>query len=455
MLADTNYDAPAPPANSAPADPRPVRASRQQPGAGPCPAASCPRAAAARSSIATNGRHSGTDEPTRPGISSSSCRWTPRDRSTDLHVEIAGQNGLEVDRGSAAAAGDGRQHLEVRRHDRTGVRPRPTATASRRAGWRASPSRWIPTHPWDIGGDRYPLERHGDVSRRRRRQQPRTFSARGAVDAQVASAIYEMGAAVVHAAAPLSRRGRSALEADAMSPAASTPIETDGLTRRFGDFVAVDRVTLRIPKGQPVRVPRPQRRGQDDDDPHADDAAAAERGHGPLWGHDVVREPLAVRRTGRPGERRDQREPVRHGRRASTSRTSPASAASPIAARRGRAQLLDDVGLDAAVPRQAHRHLQHRHEAARRDRARAHGAPEGAVPRRAHARPRPAGQTRHVEPAARPGGRKTGHDVPQQPRRAGDPQPLQRDQRDRQRPARLHRRDARARTRTSTRSRSG
>ena len=26
-------------------------------------------------------------------------------------------------------------------------------------------------------------------------------------------------------------------------------IETDGLTRRFGEFVAVDRVSLRIPKG--------------------------------------------------------------------------------------------------------------------------------------------------------------------------------------------------------------
>lgn len=27
-------------------------------------------------------------------------------------------------------------------------------------------------------------------------------------------------------------------------------IETEGLTRRFGDFVAVDNVTLKIPKGQ-------------------------------------------------------------------------------------------------------------------------------------------------------------------------------------------------------------
>jgi len=44
------------------------------------------------------------------------------------------------------------------------------------------------------------------------------------------------------------------LEADAVSEAKVTgatdyAIEMDGLTRRFGDFVAVDRVTLRIPKG--------------------------------------------------------------------------------------------------------------------------------------------------------------------------------------------------------------
>ncbi|HEY6370501.1 MAG TPA: hypothetical protein VIX37_07975 [Candidatus Sulfotelmatobacter sp.] len=32
-------------------------------------------------------------------------------------------------------------------------------------------------------------------------------------------------------------------------------IEMDGLTRRFGDFVAVDRVTLKIPKGQLLRIP--------------------------------------------------------------------------------------------------------------------------------------------------------------------------------------------------------
>ena len=51
-----------------------------------------------------------------------------------------------------------------------------------------------PTKPWDIGGVRYPLtvtatyRIEGD-------NQLRNYTARAAVDAQVASAIYEMGVA--------------------------------------------------------------------------------------------------------------------------------------------------------------------------------------------------------------------------------------------------------------------
>ena len=82
-----------------------------------------------------------------------------------------------------------------------------------------------------------------------------------------------------------------------MSAAPSTRSKRDGLTRRFGDFVAVDHVTLRIPEGTALRLPRPQRRGQDDDDPHAHDAAAAERRHARSSGATTSsREPLAVRR---------------------------------------------------------------------------------------------------------------------------------------------------------------
>jgi hypothetical protein len=51
-----------------------------------------------------------------------------------------------------------------------------------------------PTHPWDIGGDRYPLTVTGTY---RVQGDPvvRAFNARAAIDAQVASAWYEMGLA--------------------------------------------------------------------------------------------------------------------------------------------------------------------------------------------------------------------------------------------------------------------
>jgi hypothetical protein len=51
-----------------------------------------------------------------------------------------------------------------------------------------------PTRPWDIGGDRYPLNVTATYNVGAEHQ-ARTFSARAAVDAQVASAVYEMGVA--------------------------------------------------------------------------------------------------------------------------------------------------------------------------------------------------------------------------------------------------------------------
>src|SRR5256886_14540112 len=47
-----------------------------------------------------------------------------------------------------------------------------------------------PTRPWDIGGDRYPLR---VAATYQVAGESRTFSAPAAVDAQVSSAIYEMG----------------------------------------------------------------------------------------------------------------------------------------------------------------------------------------------------------------------------------------------------------------------
>jgi hypothetical protein len=50
----------------------------------------------------------------------------------------------------------------------------------------------IPTKPWDVGGVRYPLR---VTATYQVAGENRTFSARAAIDAQVASAIYEMGIA--------------------------------------------------------------------------------------------------------------------------------------------------------------------------------------------------------------------------------------------------------------------
>jgi len=59
-------------------------------------------------------------------------------------------------------------------------------------GWIARiPVTLNPTKPWDIGGDRYPLTVTATYQVAGE-SQARTFSARAAVDAQVASAIYEM-----------------------------------------------------------------------------------------------------------------------------------------------------------------------------------------------------------------------------------------------------------------------
>jgi ABC-type transport system involved in multi-copper enzyme maturation permease subunit len=191
VLADTNYDRPAPPANGAPA----IRGlfgragsslALVQPGAQP-PARCC-------GTILNREEWPpfGTDELTRRDLLILLPVETT-ERITDLSVQIAGENGLEVtaDAGALASAA---QHLETRTYaDNLG----PAAADGHHvvAGWVARvPVTLNPTHPWDIGGDRYPLTVtasyvvDGDA-------QPRALRARGAVDAQVASAIYEMGAA--------------------------------------------------------------------------------------------------------------------------------------------------------------------------------------------------------------------------------------------------------------------
>lgn len=79
-------------------------------------------------------------------------------------------------------------------------------------------------------------------------------------------------------------------------PATGFAIETDGLTRRFGDFVAVDRVSLKIPKGQLYGFLGLNGAGKTTTIRMLTTLLPPSSGTAKLWGHDVVTEPLEVRK---------------------------------------------------------------------------------------------------------------------------------------------------------------
>jgi hypothetical protein len=191
VLADTNYDKPAPRANNAPAV-RGVFArggnslALTRPGR-PLPERCC-------STILNRDEWPplGTDERTERDL----LILLPVDASqrvVDLRLQIAGESGLDAVAHPTALA-DAARHLEPRTYAND-LGPAAADGHHIVTGWVARiPVTLNPTKPWDIGGDRYPLNVtasyhvEGD-------SQTRTLSARGAIDAQVSSAIYEMGAA--------------------------------------------------------------------------------------------------------------------------------------------------------------------------------------------------------------------------------------------------------------------
>jgi hypothetical protein len=190
MVADTNYDAPAPPRTNAPA----IQALFARAGSslalvlpGGQPSARCCSTILNRDETPL-----GTDEPSRRDL----LVLLPVETTqsvTDLHFQITGENGLE-----AAAAPDALSPAPEALDTRTYVNELgPPAADGHHVvkGWVARlPVTLTPTKPWDIGGDRYPL-RVTATYRMAGDGQMRTFSARAAIDAQVSSAIYEMGAA--------------------------------------------------------------------------------------------------------------------------------------------------------------------------------------------------------------------------------------------------------------------
>lgn len=184
MLADTNYDAPAPPPNLAPT----LRGifgrgtgtvAMVSPG-GKFPVRCC--SPLLNRETATLG----TDEPNLEEI----LLLLPVEASqsvTGLRVEIVGENGLQLTTGSPHQL---EPHTYANDAGPVGVDGRHILN-----GWVARvPATMIPAKPWDIGGNRYALNITATYQVASDAQ-PRTFSARGAVEAEVSSAIYEMGAA--------------------------------------------------------------------------------------------------------------------------------------------------------------------------------------------------------------------------------------------------------------------
>ena len=189
VFADRNYETPAPPQNNAPAIrglfSRGLSPLGLTPTGGRLPARCC-------GTILNRDEPIGTDEQTQQDL----CLLLPVEttqRITDLDIQISGEAGLQ------ATADPGALHSAVERLE-TRIYTNdfgPAAADGHHvvSGWLARvPVTFDPTRPWDIGGLRYPLNVKATYHVAGE-SQPRILAARAAIEAQVASAIYEMGAA--------------------------------------------------------------------------------------------------------------------------------------------------------------------------------------------------------------------------------------------------------------------
>jgi ABC-2 type transport system ATP-binding protein len=86
------------------------------------------------------------------------------------------------------------------------------------------------------------------------------------------------------------------VEANAVTENHEYAIETHGLTRRFGHFVAVDGVSLKIPKGQLYGFLGLNGAGKTTTIRMLTTLLPATAGTAKLWGHDIHSAPLAVRK---------------------------------------------------------------------------------------------------------------------------------------------------------------
>ena len=186
--ADRNYDRPAPPVSNAP----PIRAlfargsgsiAMSVPG-GSMPVRCC------NTILNRDTAPIGVDEDTRRDL----FVLLPVDvsqRITDLTIHVTGDAGLSAT-ADAATTARAAQNLEKRDYpDQSG----PPAAGGQRIGrgWVVRiPVTLRPSHPWDIGGVRYPLD--VKMTYRADGGPEQTFNGRAAVEAEVSSAVGEMGA---------------------------------------------------------------------------------------------------------------------------------------------------------------------------------------------------------------------------------------------------------------------
>jgi hypothetical protein len=189
IMADTNYDSPAPHGTNAPSIQRLFARAGSNlvltPPGGQPPARCC-------STILNRDEWPpfGTDEATHRDL----LVLLPVDATqgvTGLRMQVVGENGLEVT-ASPDKLAPSPDALETRTYANDSG---PAAADGHHVitGWVARvPVTLTPTKPWDIGGVRYPLR---VTATYQVGGENRAFSARAAIDAQVASAIYEMGAA--------------------------------------------------------------------------------------------------------------------------------------------------------------------------------------------------------------------------------------------------------------------
>lgn len=189
-FADRNYDVAAPPVNTAPTIPGLFARGNGSlaltaPGA-PMPSRCC------GTILNRDATPIGTDEDTRQDL----LILLPVDSSrvvSDFKVRIEGKSGLDAIPDQAAIASATR-HLEAHTYDND-LGPAAPDGHHVKNGWIVRlPLALHPSKPWDIGGNRYPLNVTATYTVEGE-SQPRTLTARAAVNAQVSSGIYEMAAA--------------------------------------------------------------------------------------------------------------------------------------------------------------------------------------------------------------------------------------------------------------------